>query len=267
MHLLPSAWQVSDGMGLSAEGSIAIEVAHVNAPPQPACESLDGGLFDDEDLLRSLRGLTSTAPASFVSREAATGLMIASRDVAIGEDPSRSSLRTQALERLTALAEEGAVVSGKSAFDLACSADGVWEMRMVPGVESSAAGEQQALSVSLLAFDRDGALGTTYKLLSPPTRGTLFATSALPQERHPEVRKGAWHWLFPMCHRVSLSNPTVANLCSWHEQAEARTFLEIGKKLHTVRRLVCPADCLPAGLPLQMLIPAVICSTRHRRAW
>lgn len=186
-------------MLLSSIGTITIDVLHLNAVPEPVCAALGAGLFTDGGpLWRALADLNSPATAADADRNATVATLLALRENAVLGDMFKSSPRTRALDQLGNLAARGSVIAeGSTSFDLACSLDGVWALGM-----AAPSAPRTPLNLSLLAFDRDEDGSTTYAVLEPPARGSLFATSALP---------GASY-----------------------SQAEERTFLEIGDSFYQV---------------------------------
>lgn len=195
----PHCAQVTDGMLLSAVGTIIIDVVHLNAVPEPVCAPLNSGLFTDGSALwRSLADLNAPATAGDAERNVTVAALLQLRDDTVQGDIYKASPRTRALDQLGNLAARGGVIAeGPTSFDLACSLDGAWAIDMAAPTAPLA-----PLNLSLLAFDRDEGGSTTYAVLDPPTRGLLFATSALP---------GA----------------------SYSQSAE-RTFLEIGDQFYQV---------------------------------
>jgi hypothetical protein len=86
-------------------------------------------------------------------------------------------------------AQAGRLLGGSNtSFDLACSLRGSWNLRMSEPVEATngvaeegedtTAGES-VLGFALLAFDRDEDVATSYRILELPSRGTLFAATAV----------------------------------------------------------------------------------------
>ena len=170
-------FEVEDGMQLKSVGVVTINVMHINSAPQPICENPKSGLLDEGPLLASLRALTSHHSSSLVSLEETAALVREAAIEARFVDPQMASLRTAALNQMSENTKLGAIihnVGNTSAHSVACSLSGTWEMDMV------SADLPGSLNLSLMAFDRDEEVETTYQVLQAPERGLLLATTALP---------------------------------------------------------------------------------------
>jgi hypothetical protein len=109
------------------------------------------------------------------------------QDSAVLSDIYKTSPRTRALDQLSNLAERGGVIADRpTSYDVSCALQSVWSLGM------AVASAPRALNISLLAFDRDEDTSTTYQVLELPTRGTLFATSALPGASYTQAAERAF---------------------------------------------------------------------------
>lgn len=174
-------------MELSSLGTVSIEVVHINALPLPVCEDNRSQLLLDDSLRAALKAMTNSSMSSPASAATAAEWLLAERDNAVIADRFRSQLRTQALDRLAGNVAGGRLLSsGNSSFSLACSVAGSWNLRMsdagAGSAEEGQAEGESVLDIALLAFDRDEDVATTYRILSLPTRGNLFAATAVTGE-------------------------------------------------------------------------------------
>ena len=171
-------FQVMDGMLLSSEGIVTIDVNHINAPPRPACEGAEAGLFSPEGgLLPALKMATTATrgdPAKTLGKSFVS-LLQEERETAVAADPQRFLPKTPALERLEYHTLSDTVIQGSDAFHLACSQAGTFEAPM----SSAASGDEAGLRFAILAFDRDAKDQMTYTILAPPTRGRMYASSIM----------------------------------------------------------------------------------------
>lgn len=166
--------QVIDGMLLEGEGTVTIIVESTNSPPRLACGvSPPGLMFSSQQLLSDLRGLSSVGVSATIDRQKVVQALVAERNSAIASTSGRSTLKTQALTTLAGIASDGMVIAGSRSHSIACSSVTTWDVGMSTDASPS------YLNVSLLAFDPDGKL-ISYQIVTPPSRGTLYATTALP---------------------------------------------------------------------------------------
>lgn len=181
-------FRVEDGMELSAEATISIEVVHINSVPRPVCEDANSGLLQDHSLIAALRALAGSPSAAAaedgvdtpdVDRNATVELLVAEMGAAVIGDRFSRSLRTQALRRLASYAQAGAIIGagGGQYYDLACSVAGSWELDMT--VPEGAPEGAHWLDVSLAAFDRDEEDSITYTIMQAPQHGTIFGSTGL----------------------------------------------------------------------------------------
>jgi hypothetical protein len=174
------SFTVTDGMGLTSAAVVNITVRHINALPIPICDAravsseVGPPFISSDELRRNLAGLSYRAGRGEISRNETAAGIVAEAAEAVSADIFKAALRTQALEYLAFFAGDGTLVDGPSAYDLACTADGTWDMEM--GTSSS----PRHLNVSLFAYDRDEEEGVTYRMVKVPSKGSLFATTGLP---------------------------------------------------------------------------------------
>jgi hypothetical protein len=180
---------VTDGMGLSSAAVVNITVTHINALPIPICDAravssqVGPPFISSDELRRDLAALTDRARSAEISRnETAAGIVTEAAE-AVAADIYKAELRTRALDLLAFFANDGTLIEGHSAYDLACSADGSWELDM--GTSS----DPHHLDVSLFAYDRDEEQAVTYRLVKAPLRGSLFATTALPGASYAQAKE------------------------------------------------------------------------------
>ena len=169
-------------MLLEGSATIFITVRHINSVPHPACEDASGGLITSVALLEDLKAMTVTGETrDAVDRVQAVSDLVSERDRAIAESKGRTNIRVRALTQLATTASDGLLVAGPTAYDLACSASGLWTIPM-PTEDS-----RQLLNISLLAFDKDDTSGGVYQIVKGAEHGMLFATTALPGSSYSQV--------------------------------------------------------------------------------
>ena len=110
------------------------------------------------------------------------GLLVAEREEAFAEDPAVSSPRTEALFRLAGIAQGGGIIDGAAPFSVTCSARAAWKVDMSSSERSS------ALRVAALAFDLDQEGPLTYRVVSGPLRGSLYAATGASSKVDGQVR-------------------------------------------------------------------------------
>lgn len=212
-------FRVTDGLGLSSTAVISIDVSHINALPVPVCDlasvAAEAGrpFLRSDDLRRDLAALADRSTAALVDRNATAAALVEEGANAVLEDVYRGQLRTRALDQLSYYATDGTLIDGAAAYGLACSGAGSWELAMGTSDAPS------VLDLALFAYDRDEEVATTYRLLQPPERGALFASTGL----------------------ASTS----------YAQAEERTFLQIGGAMSQVQQPATP--CAPCYEPRMSL--------------
>jgi hypothetical protein len=172
---------VTDGLGLSSSAVVNITVTQTNAPPIPICDAravsseARAPFISSDKLRRDLAALTDRAMSSEIDRNATVAEIVAEAAAAVSADIYKAALRTQALDQLAFFADEGTLIEGPSAYDLACSADGSWDLDM------ATPSNPRHLDVSLFAFDSDdGEEAVTYRIVETPLKGSLSATTGLP---------------------------------------------------------------------------------------
>lgn len=163
--------QVADGMLLEAEGTVVVNVVHVNTQPVPACQDSQSGMFVSNALIAGLKDIGTYGSADQVDRAAIVQELHAERDRA---QATTGSMRARALDSLVDHAKRGNILLGTTSYDLACSLMTSWEMPMRRDLAAS----DSHLHLALLAYDPDSA-SLMYHVGGAAGKGALYAAKEL----------------------------------------------------------------------------------------